>query len=89
MSKLDQSPSEGNTPKKKTCLEMLHSILDGEATPDQRKEFVEKHLNGCMPCFQKYHLEMAIRDLLKSKCCNHEAPAELIQNIKSMINTVD
>lgn len=31
---------------------------------------------------------MAIRDLLKSKCGNHEAPAELIENIKKMIGTV-
>jgi len=85
MNQFDQSPSEPH--KKKNCLEMLQSILDGDASAEEKKEFVEKHLDVCMPCYKKYHLEMAIRDLLKTKCGNHQAPSEIIQNIKNLINT--
>lgn len=85
MSNVDQSESSGKL--KSNCLAMLQSILDGDASEEQKQMFVEKHLEGCMPCYKAYHLEMAIRDLLKSKCGNHQAPAELINNIKSMINS--
>lgn len=72
---------------KSDCLAMLQSILDGQASAEERKHFLEKHLEVCMPCYKSYHLEMAIRELLKSKCGNRQAPAELINNIKSLINS--
>jgi mycothiol system anti-sigma-R factor len=84
MSNLDQSQSQSNCFDKKDCLEMLHMILDGEATAQQKEDFRE-HLDECMPCYQKYHLDMAIRELLKVKCC-HEAPADLVNSIKNKIN---
>ncbi len=80
--------SEQMRAAKGNCLEMLRLILDGEASEEERKNFFDKHLETCMPCYKTYHLEMAIRDLLKSKCGKHEAPAELIENIKRMIGTV-
>jgi hypothetical protein len=40
---------------------------------------------GCMPCYQKYNLEMVIKELIKSKCCGKDAPADLIQQIKAKI----
>lgn len=85
MNKPDQSPMEQS--KKHNCLALLRSILDGEASDEEKKGFIEKHLDECMPCYQMYHLEMAIRDLLKSKCNNHHAPAEIIDNIRNLINT--
>jgi anti-sigma factor (TIGR02949 family) len=80
--------SEQMRAAKGNCLEMLRLILDGEASEEEKKDFIDKHLETCMPCYKTYHLEMAIRDLLKSKCGKHEAPAELIENIKRMIGTV-
>jgi len=85
MNQPDQSPSE--QPKKKNCIEMLQNILDGDASAEEKRDFVEKHLDVCMPCYKKYHLEMSIRELLKSKCGNHKAPVEIIENIKNLINT--
>ncbi len=82
------STPEQNQPKeKKSCLELLHSILDGEATAEEQKHFLEKHLDACRPCYNNYNLEMAIRELLKTKCNSQKAPSELIENIRSMINT--
>ena len=84
MDKLDQSHSDQGL--KKDCLKKLQSILDGEASSDEKKHFLERHLEDCMPCYKHYHLEMAIRDLLKTKCWNHQAPTEIIESIKNKIN---
>lgn len=84
MSNLDQGQSKHNCSNKYDCIEMLQLIVDGEATPQQKAHFRD-HLNECMPCYQQYHLDMAIRELLKVKC-NHEAPSELIESIKIKIS---
>lgn len=73
-----------NNGKKSSCLEMLQVILDGEATEEQKKYF-SKHMDICLPCFKGYELDMAIKQLVKSKCCGGEAPEELIEKIKVTI----
>jgi anti-sigma factor (TIGR02949 family) len=69
---------------KRECLQMLQLILDGEATSEQKDQFLKVHLEECMPCYKNYHLEVAIRELLKAKC-SHEAPQELVDDIKSKV----
>jgi anti-sigma factor (TIGR02949 family) len=88
MNNPEQSHMKQNCPNQRDCLEMLQLILDGEATPEQKETFITKHLEECMPCFKNYHLELAIRDLLKTKCTGKAAPADLITSIKNKINTV-
>jgi len=68
---------------KRNCLEMLQLILDGEATPEQKASF-KSHINECIPCFQHYHFDQAIKELLKLKCTS-QAPTDLIESIKSKI----
>ena len=63
---------------------MLQLILDGEATPEQKDDFLKNHLEGCMPCYKNYHLELKIRELLKSKC-GGGCPDEVAAKIKSQI----
>lgn len=77
---MSQEPSSD----KRTCLQMLQDIIDGDATAEQQEEFKD-HMYGCMPCYQKYNLEMMIKELIKSKCCGKDAPADLIQQIKAKI----
>jgi len=74
-----------NNGKKSTCLEMLQVILDGEATDEQKKYF-KQHMDNCMPCFKGYELDMAIKQLVKSKCCGGDAPAELVEQIRITIS---
>lgn len=69
--------------KKSSCMEMLQTILDGEATPEQ-KEYFKTHMDLCMPCFKSYELDMAIRQLLKSKC-NGSAPDDLVEQIRTKV----
>jgi mycothiol system anti-sigma-R factor len=70
--------------KKSTCMEMLQVILDGESTPEQ-KEYFKSHMDLCLPCFKGYELDMAIKQLVKSKCCGGEAPSDLVEQIKITI----
>jgi len=85
MSQPNPNPFVSVTGKKATCMEMLQFILDGEATAEQR-EYFKTHMDHCMPCFKSYELDMAIKELLKNKCCGGEAPNDLIAQIKSQIS---
>ncbi len=80
----DPSKMKHDCSNQKECLQLLQAILDGEATQAQKEHFMKEHLDSCMPCYQNYHLEVAIRDLLKKKC-TREAPQELIESIKKQI----
>jgi mycothiol system anti-sigma-R factor len=65
-------------------MAMLQLIVDGEATPEQKEHFLTHHLEECMPCYKNYHLEVAIRQLLKSKCTD-SCPQELVESIKAKV----
>jgi len=69
---------------KPTCMQMLQFMLDNEVTSEQ-KEYFKNHMDGCMPCFKTYQLDMAIKELLKNKCCGGDAPSELVDQIRSQI----
>ncbi|MGC1243186.1 MAG: zf-HC2 domain-containing protein [Chryseosolibacter sp.] len=71
-------------PNKRECFEMLQLILDGEASPRQKEIFLQEHLEECMPCYRNYHLEVAIRQLLRTKC-THNAPQDLVEEIKRKV----
>jgi mycothiol system anti-sigma-R factor len=71
--------------KKSTCLEMLQVILDGEAS-EQQKQYFKEHMDICLPCFKGYELDMAIKQLVKSKCCGGDAPSDLVEQIKITIS---
>ena len=81
------NPFIDSTGRQPTCLQMLQLILDGEATPEQ-KSFFNSHMDECMPCYKSYHLDMAIKELIKSKCCGSQVPEDLVERIKSKVNFV-
>jgi anti-sigma factor (TIGR02949 family) len=84
MNSPDQSRMKQDCDNQRECLQKLQLILDGEATPEQKNEFLNEHLEQCMPCYRNYHLEVAIRQLIKSKCMN-QAPQELIEDIRKKV----
>jgi anti-sigma factor (TIGR02949 family) len=80
---------EDNTNKKKCvdeqkCFQSLQLILDGEACREEEEYFME-HLNKCMPCFNLYKLEKAVKELLQSRIEKKQVPVDLIKSIKSQI----
>jgi anti-sigma factor (TIGR02949 family) len=66
------------------CFQLLESILDGENIADSQ-EILKEKMAKCQPCFEHFHLEQAIRDVLKTKCTKHVVPEELIQRIRQKI----
>lgn len=85
MSNSDQSQMKQDCSNKRDCLEMLQLILDGEATHEQKEHFLKHHLDECLPCYKNYHLELKIKELLKTKCCGGQAPSDLVEQIKNKI----
>jgi anti-sigma factor (TIGR02949 family) len=84
MSIADQSRMKQDCPNRRECMEMLQLIVDGEATSEEKDKFLKFHLQECLPCYNNYHLELAIRQLLKTKCSG-EAPQELIETIRMRV----
>ena len=84
MNSPDFSKMKKDCQNQRECFEILQSIIDGEATPQQKQHFMQEHLEQCMPCYKSYHLEVAIRELLKSKCTQH-APQELVDSIRKKV----
>lgn len=66
------------------CFQLLESILDGELG-ESGKEILKDKLAKCQPCFEHFHLEEAIRDVLKTKCTKQPVPTELADSIRQMI----
>lgn len=66
------------------CFELLESILDGELGESGKEQMKEK-LAKCQPCFEHFHLEQAIREVLKTKCTKQPVPRELADSIRQMI----
>ena len=69
------------------CFQLLESILDGEDSLDS-KEVLKEKLAKCQPCFEYYHLEQAIREILKNKCTKQPVPEELAANIRQKIEEI-
>ena len=68
----------------KDCLSVLYSVLDGEANEEEIKSLNE-HINGCSPCFQHYHIEKAVKEVVKYRIAKKEIPSDLIDCIKSKL----
>jgi mycothiol system anti-sigma-R factor len=73
--------------KKPTCMEMLQLILDGQANAEQ-KDYFKNHMDHCMPCYKNYNVDMAIKELLQTKCCGGNCPEDLVSQIKTKINSI-
>ncbi|MEP2346697.1 MAG: anti-sigma factor [Algoriphagus sp.] len=69
------------------CFELLESILDGELEGSSKEVLTEK-LAKCQPCFEHYHLQQAIRDVLKTKCTKQAVPTELADLIRQQIQDI-
>ncbi|MBS9523982.1 mycothiol system anti-sigma-R factor [Litoribacter ruber] len=69
------------------CFQLLESILDGEVNSES-KETLDGKLAKCQPCFEYFHLEQAIREVLKTKCSKQPVPSELASSIRQKIEEI-
>lgn len=71
----------------KKVADMMHAVLDGEATCDEMKEF-EQHLDMCIKCSGHYQEEkklfQEIKAKLQQKCC----PEKLLDSIRQKIQQI-
>jgi anti-sigma factor (TIGR02949 family) len=49
---------------------------------------LKEKLDKCQPCFEHFHLEQAIREVLKTKCTKQPLPEKLAESIRQMIQDV-
>lgn len=66
------------------CFQLLERILDGELV-EGGNQLLQEKLEKCQPCFQHFHLEQAIREVLKTKCTKQPLPDKLAESIRQMI----
>ena len=66
------------------CFQLLERILDGEHV-DEGANMLQEKLEKCQPCFEHFHLEQAIREVLKTKCTKQPLPDKLADSIRQMI----
>ncbi|MDX5338125.1 MAG: mycothiol system anti-sigma-R factor [Cyclobacteriaceae bacterium] len=69
------------------CFQLLESILDGDMG-EEGKDVLKEKLAKCQPCFEHYHLEQAIREVLKNKCTKQPCPEKLADSIRQMIQEI-
>jgi anti-sigma factor (TIGR02949 family) len=62
----------------------LNDVLDGEAQENEVQHFHD-HIDKCKPCFEHYHIDKSVKEVLKYKIENKEIPTTLIDSIKSKI----
>ena len=75
---------QGQCKEHEKCMELLELILDGEAS-DQDKQYVNSHVERCMPCYRAYNLEKEIRKVLKNNLHQKPVPDDLVNSIKIKI----
>lgn len=71
-------------PNHNECLKILSLVLDEEAGPEEQ-EYFKKHIENCMPYYEIYSVDRAIKELIRQKCYDREVPRDLVDQIKSKI----
>jgi mycothiol system anti-sigma-R factor len=70
-----------------TCMEMLQLVVDGQATPEQ-VAYWKEHMGMCQPCYEKYKVENAVKEMVKSECCCSKIPQNVIDELSSKIKSI-
>lgn len=76
--------ASNESPDHNECMRILNLVVDGEANTDEKK-FFEQHLQNCMPYYEIYNVDMAIKKLLKKNGYKKSCPDGLVDEIKEKI----
>jgi mycothiol system anti-sigma-R factor len=72
------------------CTETVMRIfefLDGEMSPDDCRR-MQTHLDECGPCLREYHVDQALKMVVKRSCGSETAPTELRTTILHRLTMV-
>lgn len=70
-----------------SCMEMLQLVLDGQASREQ-VNYWKDHLGMCQPCYEKYQIDHAIKEAIKTECCCSKIPQETIDQLREKIKQI-
>ena len=65
----------------------IFEFLDGEMGPDDCRR-MQAHLEECGPCLKEYHLDQALKAVIKRSCGCETAPVELRTTILRRLTMV-
>lgn len=74
-------------PHETDCSEVLAEVwlfLDNECNLSRRR-LLERHLNECSPCLERYGLDEHLKTLLATKCGGEHAPDGLRDRLRATI----
>jgi len=74
-------------PETEKCLEIIHLVLDSEAT-DVQENYLNDHVEMCKQCLENFNIEKEIRMALKTRLERRKVPQDLIDSIKEKISQV-
>ena len=70
-----------------TCMEMLQIVVDGQANEEQLAYWKE-HLGMCPPCYEKYKLDTAVIEKVKTECCCSKIPQDVVEQLSKQIKQI-
>ena len=65
----------------------IFEFLDGEMSPDDCRR-MQTHLDECGPCLREYHVDQALKMVVKRSCGSETAPTELRTTILHRLSMV-
>ena len=65
-------------------FEKLYKYIDKDLKDIAWKD-VEAHMSDCRPCFNRYDLEIKIRQRLKESCCKESCTESLRLKIQAIL----
>ena len=69
----------------KESLEKLYEFIDGDLAKAPAGE-LEKHLDRCRHCWDRFEFEKQLMKRIKSCCCKDLCPDSLRQRIQSLLD---
>ena len=68
----------------KESLQKLYDFLDGELEKVPKNE-IERHLDRCRHCWDRFEFEKQLKALVKKSCCKEVCPDTLRRRIQSLL----
>lgn len=69
------------------CMESLQVILDGEASQSDEEDFMN-HVEACMPCYNHYNMDKAVKELIQTKIVKVKMPEDLVKKLKFQLENI-
>jgi len=71
----------------KQLAEILHLVIDNQATPDQ-ENFFNQHIHDCAPCLDHYEIDKSLQAIIKERLLKKECCSSLLDSIRTQIKNI-